>query len=81
MNVLILGSEGFIGSHCVHYFLKKGFNVFGCDLLDYPTQEYNYTKISRINPEFNILFESNQYDYCVNAAGNGSVPISLEKPL
>lgn len=81
MNILIIGSEGFIGSHCVNYFFKKGYNVFGCDLLDYTTQKYTYTKISRLNPNYDSLFESLFYDFCINAAGNGSVPISIDKPL
>jgi nucleoside-diphosphate-sugar epimerase len=55
--------------------------VYGCDLVDYPSQEYHYTKLSRLNPDYQEVFLSNTYDYCINAAGNGSVPVSIEKPL
>jgi UDP-glucose 4-epimerase len=81
MNILIIGSEGFIGNHCVNYFLNKGYKVYGCDLLDYKSLSYTYTKISRLNPNFDTLFDNVKYDFCINAAGNGSVPVSIEKPL
>lgn len=81
MKILVIGSEGFIGSFCVKNFLTKGFIVYGCDLVDYKTQNYIYTKISRLNPDFDFLFENQNYDFCINAAGNGSVPISIEHPL
>lgn len=81
MNILIIGSEGFIGKHCVEKFLAKGYLVHGCDLVDYKTQSYIYTKISRLSPDFDFLFENQTYNYCINAAGNGSVPVSIEHPL
>jgi UDP-glucose 4-epimerase len=80
-SILIIGSEGFIGRHCVAYYLKNNYRVFGCDLVDYSSQDYNYNKISRLSPDFDFLFEDQAYDYCINAAGNGSVPVSIEHPL
>ncbi len=81
MNILILGSEGFIGRYCVANYLNKGWNVCGCDLVAYPSQTYTYIQISRSNPSFEDAFESTQYDFCINASGNGSVPVSIEHPL
>lgn len=80
MNILILGSEGFIGKHCVQHFLKKGDNVFGADIVDYTTANYTYHKLSRIAPGFEILFKEVQYDACINAAGNGNVQVSITAP-
>jgi len=81
MNILILGSEGFIGRHCVSYYQQKGWEVYGCDLVDYASGDYNYVKISRLNPDFDGMFSLARYDVCLNAAGNGSVPISIDHPL
>jgi UDP-glucose 4-epimerase len=80
-TILIIGSEGFIGGHCVNYFLENNYKVFGCDLVDYSSHDYNYTKISRLSPDFDSLFDDHTYDYCINAAGNGSVPVSIEHPI
>lgn len=81
MKILIIGSEGFIGSHLIYFYLKKGWIVSGADLVDYPKQAYNFYKISRLSPGFDELFQDEMYDYCINAAGNGSVPFSVEHPV
>lgn len=81
MRILILGSEGFIGRHCVNFFLQKGWDVYGCDLQDHPSAGYNYIKISRLQPSFEEAFTDDSYDVCLNVAGNGSVPVSIEHPL
>jgi dTDP-glucose 4,6-dehydratase/UDP-glucose 4-epimerase len=81
MKILILGSEGFIGRHCVNYFSQKGWEVYGCDLVDYSSGSYQYTKISRLTPDFDLLFTLARYDVCINAAGNGSVPLSIDYPV
>ena len=81
MKIIIIGSEGFIGSHLVTYFIKKGWDISGIDLVDHPRQKYSYTKISRLSPEFDELFGKNQFDICINAAGNGNVSFSVEHPV
>jgi len=80
LKILIIGSEGFIGNHCVKYFQQNNWEVYGCDLLDYASGNYNYTKISRLQPSFEEVFSVNTYDACINASGNGSVPISIAHP-
>jgi len=81
MKVLIIGSEGFIGHNCVVYFQQLGWEIYGCDLVDYPRGAYNYTKLSRLQPSFDEVFSKTIYDVCINTAGNGSVPVSIEHPL
>jgi UDP-glucose 4-epimerase len=81
MNILIVGSEGFIGSHLIDFYLKKGWTVSGADLVDYPKQNYKFFKVSRFSPGFDELFQDNPIDICINAAGNGSVPFSVEHPV
>jgi UDP-glucose 4-epimerase len=81
MKILILGSEGFIGRSCVKHFLLKGWEVYGCDLLDYSSALYNYIKVSRLQPAFDEVFDMAAYDACINASGNGSVPVSISHPV
>ena len=41
MNILIIGSEGFLGNHLARYFLKQSHVVTGCDVVS-PAQEIDY---------------------------------------
>lgn len=80
MNILIVGSEGFIGNHLVSYFLKNGHYVFGLDLLDKKNTPYSYYKVSRLKPDFASYIQELEFEICINAAGNGSVPLSISNP-
>lgn len=81
MRLLILGSEGFIGSHCVKYFKETGAVVWGVDLFESASQNYFYTKVSRLSPEFDEMLEATAFDAVINAAGSGNVPYSMTHPL
>jgi UDP-glucose 4-epimerase len=81
MTILILGSEGFIGGHCVDHFLATGYTVYGVDLYEQPSRKYHYTKIGRLSPEFEELFASKTFDAAINAAGSGNVPYSMTHPV
>lgn len=78
MNILIIGSKGFIGSHCVRYFSAKGHHVTGCDILE--IQEENYICLNFDSNRFNQLFTDNQFDFCINAAGSAYVDYSFKFP-
>ena len=79
MKILIIGSKGFIGSHCVDYFSCEH-DVWGCDVvLDYNTP--NYISIDAVDSDFLGIFEQRQYDVCINCSGAANVPFSLEKPF
>jgi UDP-glucose 4-epimerase len=80
MNLLIIGSEGFIGKHLVEFFKKKDF-VVGADLLDVPSQSYSYVKISRLSPEFDEIFKTYRFEVCINASGSGNVNYSMTHPV
>src|ERR1700749_3485711 len=82
MKVFVLGAEGFIGSHLVRFLSKKGYAVYGWDL--YETSRsggYVYFKVSHLSPEWEEIFSSNTFDYCINASGAGSVPFSMTHPF
>lgn len=81
MKLLILGSEGFIGSHCVKYFKATGNPVTGADLYEQPSSDYPYYKISRLSPELDEVLLNGHFDAMINAAGSGNVPYSMTHPL
>ncbi len=81
MRILIIGSEGFIGSHCVDYFLNKNWEVFGIDLIDSPHCEYFYKKILSPNTDYSILFAEITPQICIFATGSANVALSNLYPL
>jgi UDP-glucose 4-epimerase len=78
MTILIIGSEGFIGSHCRDYFLNKKYKVISCDL---PNLEISdYYSLNNINGNYDVLFKSYKFDFCINAAGSANVSYSYNNP-
>ena len=81
MNILIIGSQGFIGSHLVKYFLSENNQVTGCDLVENISSDYTYHKVSVLSPDFETVFSNQNFNVCINAAGSGNVGYSLEHPI
>ena len=82
MNIIIIGSQGFIGTHLCNYFIAKGDNVYGADIVETPVNiNYNYTKLSRLSTEWETLLADNKIDVCINSAGSGNVAYSVAHPL
>lgn len=80
-KLLVLGSQGFIGSHFVDFFLDNGYLVTGCDLVEFSEQNYTYHKVSILSPDFDSVFIDQSFDICINASGSGNVPYSISHPL
>ena len=78
MKILIIGSNGFVGSHCVDYFAAKGDDVWCAGVHD--LQKPKYFKLDRENTNFKHLFQSQVYDVCINATGSANVGFSFENP-
>lgn len=78
MKILIIGSEGFIGSHCVAYFKSIGYDVFEANLSK-NTSENCFT-IDRSNSNFSEPFQNHKFDVCINASGSAHVGFSFENP-
>lgn len=79
-NILILGSKGFIGSHCLAHFVNLlGWQAWGGDVVsDYASP--NYFLIDPSNSDFHALFEAVEFDVCINCSGAASVPDSIVHP-
>lgn len=76
MKILIIGSKGFIGSHCLQYFSKNN-KVFGCDVID--SIEKEYWKVQGAEDFFKI-FLGEKFDLCINASGSADVSFSIKFP-
>lgn len=80
-KILVLGSEGFIGSHVVELGLQKGFDLYGVDVVDRSPTKYVYEKISLLSPDFDSMVAAKQFDVIFNCAGSGNVSFSVQHPL
>jgi UDP-glucose 4-epimerase len=79
MKILIVGSKGFIGSHCVNYFSQNN-EVWGCDIV----MEYDnpkYIPIDSIDGDYLEMFQNYNFDICINCSGAANVPFSLSNPF
>lgn len=81
IEVLIIGSEGFIGKHLVSAF-KDECNVTGCDLIGASQLSgYAYIKVSGSAVDWESVFSQNKFDICINVAGSANVSSSMINPL
>lgn len=81
-NVLIIGSEGFIGSHLALFFKAKGFNTYCCDI--HKKDNINNDKfflVNSKNPDYISIFNYMKPELIINASGSASVQFSIENPL
>ena len=78
MKLLIIGSKGFIGKHCVDFFSKNGNFVYEADIID--DDATNYFKLNPSYTDFNRIFENNKFDICINCSGSANVSFSFENP-
>jgi len=80
MKVLIIGSEGFIGRHLVDFYLVKGYEVVGVDLLEKSRLSISYFQLNQLHDNLSDVLKQHTFDYCINAAGNGDVNLSVSNP-
>jgi len=78
MKILVVGSQGFIGQHCVRFFLEKKHDVWGADISR--LQAPKYFQVSATQTDFDFIFENQRFDACINASGSANVGFSFEKP-
>ena len=81
MEVVIIGSEGFIGKHLHLYLKEQGHEVWGADVVTRYANQEEYFLVDASNSDFSSVFRHTQYDLCVNCSGAASVPESLKNPM
>lgn len=79
MKILVIGSEGFIGSNCSSYFSQKGYEVIRCDIYEKPG-EAGYISLKEGISTINEIFSSSSFEFCINAAGSARVDYSFQFP-
>lgn len=78
-KILIVGSEGFIGSHLSGYLRSKDFDVLNVDILE--KKQTGYVQIDKENPDYHAILKDFPAEVCINCSGAASVPFSFEQPL
>ncbi|MGB9728104.1 MAG: NAD-dependent epimerase/dehydratase family protein, partial [Nitrososphaeria archaeon] len=66
-RVLVTGGRGFIGSHLVRELVKRGHEVWACDLMHSGQENYVRCDVSRYR-QVERLFEEHDFDYVYHAA-------------
>jgi dTDP-glucose 4,6-dehydratase/UDP-glucose 4-epimerase len=77
MKILIIGSEGFIGSNLL-VSLKQDYIVFSADIFYSSVSEKHFILNTSL-PDFDSIFQKDKFDYCINASGSGSVSNSFKE--
>ncbi len=80
MKILVLGSNGFIGSNVLRYFRNKFPGTVGCDVFAPVLYDENFLLLDRNAPQFDKIFLQHTFDFCINASGSGSVQYSIQHP-
>jgi len=75
MNILIIGCNGFIGSHTFRYFTEKSYEVTGCDIKQ--ASNKSFLLLSDLS-NLNLLLQNNKFDVCINASGSSTVGFSIQ---
>lgn len=78
MKILIVGSCGFIGSHCMSFF-SSIHDTYGCDIHSDSKNKKHFT-ISPNAIDINCIFEKYTFDVCINCAGAAVVSDSFIDP-
>lgn len=77
MKILIIGSQGFIGSHLDDYFSKKENVIYRCDAQPINNGSH-YFQVNKFNPDYHDVIRSTEPDVCIYAGGNGNVSLSIQ---
>lgn len=77
MKILVIGSEGFIGQNCCHYFSANHF-VFQCDIIQKVSS--NYFFLTDFATDISLIIKYCKPDICINASGSANVSFSITHP-
>ena len=82
-RLLLTGACGFIGRHICRMASKRGYEVYGLDLLEIPPPEleqHRYIKNSGDPEDLASIVELVRPEICIHAAGRASVADSIQNP-
>ncbi len=80
MKILVIGSQGFLGSNIYSYFDAKGHNMFSCDFLNI-RNKVNYFIINPFISDYLEIFDKYEFDLVINCAGSANVGASIQDPI
>lgn len=79
MKILIIGSQGFIGSNAFTFFSNQGHQCWGCGVSECADDDF-YFQVDRYVPDYNNIFKLQKFDICINASGSAGIGFSMEHP-
>ena len=77
-KLLIIGSNGFIGSSCAVYF-RDNYDVFLADIHPGVNTPIKYRQI-KSDVDFLKILSEKEFDFCINASGSANVSFSFDFP-
>ena len=80
-QILVIGSEGFIGKHVVREFdsMPGEYEVFTCDIVAGEDASRHWD-LDPFSVDFDELFGARKFDLCINCSGAASVAESYQDP-
>ena len=78
MKILLIGSEGYIGSFINRHLIEIGHSVTTCDILESINKNFSHIKSDYSNLTADIISE---HEVVVNLAAHSSVKMSQDNPI
>jgi len=79
MNILVIGSQGFIGKYVTKYLeVISDYCVYGCDVVN--ATSANYIQLDSGSIDIAKLLQQVSFNVCINCSGAASVPASIIDP-
>ena len=79
-KILIIGSNGFIGSHLSAYLKEKGFDIYGCGTAAESLLNIKYFQVDSLNPDYPQILKQVECSAIINCSGAANVPDSFKTP-
>lgn len=81
MNILIIGSKGFLGQHLAIYFSLHNHSVVGVDnVVSSFDEKYTYHRVLTLNYSIENIIKDFKPDKCFFAGGSANVQLSINQP-
>lgn len=80
-KILVTGANGFIGQSAVEYFLEKGYEVYGIDLVEGNVCGIKVESVNLLTDDFGVFLDKTRPDIILHCAGCADVGKSVENPF